>query len=542
MIQAPRRVVRALPQIAVVQIDDAPQVMKTKVAAYARVSTEKEEQEDSFERQVEHYTQMITANPEWTMVEVYKDPGITGTKAEKRPDFLRMIDDCRAGKIDKILVKSVSRFARNTVDALNYIRELRDMHISVQFESENIDTLTPGGEVLLTILAAMAEQESRTMSNNIKWAFQKKFEKGEVTINTGLMLGYRKAGKDADGRVVYEIVEEEAEIIRRIYREYLNGHTITQIIHGLEADGVRNKRGSTKWNYNAITGILTNEKYTGNAYLGKTYKPDVLSKKRYKNDGEKAPMYYAENSHPAIVTMEMFNMVKLEMARRKEEKDKAVGSSRYTSKYPMSGLLICGTCGSRLRRHVRRVGSGKTVPSWGCANRIVNGRAVCDSHHVNEDVLYATYHAAVETMIEDAGAILGTIQTEAEAELQPRNKAAMDEVEQQIIELQEQVLDLHKQKRAMAISNAYYDAQIEEYSQKLETLETRQRELQTADARYATVKMWLEDFQQHLQSGDAADDRDGNIMKTLVEAIIVWDDRIEVRFKCGAIVKQEYEK
>ena len=202
---------------------------------------------------------------------------------------------------------------------------------------------------------------------------------------------------------VYEIVEEEAEIIRRIYREYLNGSTITQIMHSLEADGIRTKRGAVKWHHNAITSILTNEKYTGNAYLGKTYKPDVLSKKRYRNDGEKAPMYYAENSHPAIISTEVFNMVKLEMERRKEEKNKAVGSSRYTSKYPMSGLLICGTCGSRLRRHVRRVGSGKMVPSWGCANRIVNGRAVCDSHHINEDVLFATYHAAVKAMIEDAG-------------------------------------------------------------------------------------------------------------------------------------------
>lgn len=189
---------------------------------------------------------------------MYPDPGITGTKAEKRPEFMKMIEDCRAGKIEKIMVKSVSRFARNTVDALNYIRELRDMNVSVQFESENIDTLTPGGEVLLTILAAMAEQESRTMSNNIKWAYQKKFEKGEVTINTGLMLGYRKAGKDEDGRAVYAIVEEEAEIIRRIYREYLNGSTITQIMHSLEADGVKTKRGAVKWHHNAITSISVN--------------------------------------------------------------------------------------------------------------------------------------------------------------------------------------------------------------------------------------------------------------------------------------------
>lgn len=170
----------------------------------------------------------------------------------------------------------------------------------------------------------------------------------------------------------------------------------------------------------------------------------------------------------------------------------------------------------------------------------MNGRAVCDSHHINEDVLYAAYHAAVKAMIEDAGALLKVIQTETEMEMQPGNKAAMDKVEQQIIELQERVLDLHKQKRAMAISDAYYNAQVNEYSQQLEALEARQQALQTAESRYATVKMWLADFQQHMQSGDATDDRDGSIMKTLVEAIIVWDDHIEVRFKCGATVEQKY--
>lgn len=170
----------------------------------------------------------------------------------------------------------------------------------------------------------------------------------------------------------------------------------------------------------------------------------------------------------------------------------------------------------------------------------MNGRAVCDSHHINEDVLYATYHAAVKAMIEDAGVLLEVIQTETEMEMQPGNKAAMDEVEQQIIALQEKVLDLHKQKRAMAISDAYYNAQVNDYSQQLGALESRQQALQTADARYAAVRMWLAAFRQHMQEGDATDDRDGSIMKTLVEAIIVWDDRIEVRFKCGATVEQKY--
>lgn len=172
----------------------------------------------------------------------------------------------------------------------------------------------------------------------------------------------------------------------------------------------------------------------------------------------------------------------------------------------------------------------------------MNGRAVCDSHHINEDVLYATYHAAVEAMIEDAGALLEVIQTETEMEMQPGNKAAMDEVEQQIIELQERVLDLHKQKRAMAISDAYYNAQVNDYSQQLAALEDRQQALQTADARYATVRMWLADFQQHMQEGDATDDRDGKMMKSLVESIIIWPDCMEIHFKRGVNIEQKYVK
>ena len=441
-----RRTVREIPRAAILQIDTT-EIAKLVVVAYARVSTEKEEQEDSFERQVSHYTTLITSKPEWSFGGIYADPGITGTRAEKRPDFMRMIADCRAGKINKILVKSISRFARNTVDALNYIRELKELGISIYFENENIDTLTPGGEVLITILAAMAEQESRTMSTNIKWTYQKKFKNGEVILNTGLMLGYTKAGrKDEEGREIYEINEAEATIVRRIYREYLAGTTITRICRGLEEDGIPTKLGKKRWQYSVVNSILTNEKYTGDAVLGKTFKPDVLSKYRQKNNGQ-APMYYAEGTHPAIIDKEMFEMVRVEMQRRKDEKVTAVGNSKYTSKYPFSGLLICGECGHKLRRHVRRVGSGLMVPAWGCSNRISNGRAQCDSHHVNEDTLQNTYTAAIRDMIEDAEEIMAAVKESAGLVMEPENRAALDRIEQEIIDLQNAVLELHKAKQ-----------------------------------------------------------------------------------------------
>lgn len=533
-----RRIVTAVPSVGASAARTDREYVKEPVAAYARVSTEKEEQEDSFERQVEHYTKMIQTNPKWSFVEAYADPGITGTKADKRPNFMRMIDDCRAGKIKKVLVKSVSRFARNTVDALTYIRELKDLGVSVYFESENIDTMTPGGDVLLTILAAMAEQESRTISANIKWAYQKKFEKGEVTINTGLMLGYEKAGKTEDGRTQYRIIEEEAAIVRRIYREYIGGKTITQISQGLREDGLVSKRGCSTWCSNTITNILKNEKYAGNAVLGKTYKPDVLSKKRFKNDGSKSPMYYAENTHPAIIDEETFELAKEEMERRQNDKQKAVGRSRYSSKYPFSGILVCGNCGSRLRRHLRKVGSGKRVPAWGCANRIINGRAVCDSHHVNEDVLQRTYLAALQTMVDGSEEIIEAIEKSAASEM--RTDTDIDNIDQQIIAIQEEVLTLHRQKQRLAITEEDYQKRLAAFGEQMKELEEQRKQDRTAENRYAAMRLWLDEFKEHTESGDFMNDADGSIVKALVEKIIVKDASMEICFKCGVSIEQEY--
>ena len=540
---ATKRVVREIPRIDILQVSVDTEKDLLPVAAYARVSTEKDEQEDSFERQVEHYTQMINANKDWRMVEVYRDPGISGTRAEKRPDFLRMIDDCRAGKIKKILVKSISRFARNTVDALQYIRDLRDLGISVYFENENLDTLTPGGEVLITILAAMAEQESRTISTNIKWAWQRKFQEGEIILNTGLMLGYnRLPDDDEDGHAIYEINEDEAEIVRRIYREFIAGVTVTRICRGLERDGIPTKLGKKVWRTSVIKSILTNEKYTGNAVLGKTYKPDVLTKYRQKNDGSKAPMYYAENTHPAIIDAEMFELAKAEMKRRQDAAAATTGSSRYTSKYPFSGLLVCGICGATLRRHTRTVGSGKYVPAWGCASRIKDGRAICDSHHVNEDVLERTYTAAIMQMTENAAEVIETVSEGAMLALEPENRARLNEIEQEIISTQERALDLHKKKVAHQITDAEYTDAINECSERMKALEAQQKELQSKATRYGEVKAWLEAFQQHSAAGDIVTPEDAIVMKTLVDKIIVKDTGIEVRCKCGVAIEQEYVK
>ena len=536
---APRRTVREIPSSMVFDLGALTEVKKTKVAAYARVSTEKEEQEDSFERQVAYYTTKIQSNMAWDFVGIYADPGITGTRAEKRPEFMRMIADCRAGKIEKVLVKSISRFARNTVDSLNYIRELRDLGISVCFENENIDTMTPGGEVLITILSAMAEQESRTMSTNIKWSYQKKFQNGEVVLNTGLMLGYKKVGQDEDGHFIYEIEEAEAEIVRRIYREYISGVTITQICKSLQRDGILTKLGKCEWRHSVIRSILTNEKYTGNAILGKTFKPDVLTKYRQKNTGQ-APKYYAEGTHPAIIDKEMWDLARREETRRKEYRERTVGAGRYSSKYALSGLLICGHCGHTMRRQVRTMGTGKKVASWGCTLRIEKGRQFCtESRNVNEDVLIAAYLRALNKVAGSMDDYLQMISENCSMIMKPKLKRELADIEQEIIDIQEEVLSLHKQKQQGLLAPAEFNKRVGDHKARMEKLQERQRQIYEKQGNTLAVEYWLNQFQDATERKDEAA-IEPTVIKTLVEKIVVDNQReiVDIHFKCGVIITE----
>ena len=253
---------------------------KLRVAAYCRVSTDSDEQATSYETQIEHYTSFIQKNPEWELAGIFADDGISGTNTKKREEFNRMIDECMAGKIDMIITKSISRFARNTLDCLKYIRELKSKNIPVFFEKENINTMDSKGEVLLTIMASLAQQESQSLSQNVKLGLQYRYQQGLVQVNHNRFLGYTK---DEDGRLV--IVPEEAEIVKRIYREYLEGASLAQIGDGLEADGILTGAGKKQWLATTIKKILSNEKYIGDALLQKTYTVDFLSKKRVKNNG-----------------------------------------------------------------------------------------------------------------------------------------------------------------------------------------------------------------------------------------------------------------
>ena len=290
---------------------------------------------------------------------VFSDEGISGTYTKKRAGFNKMIEEAMEGNIDYIITKSISRFARNTLDCLKYIRKLKENNIPVYFEKENINTMDAKGEVLLTIMASLAQQESQSLSQNVKLGFQYRFQQGQVQVNHNRFLGYTK---DEEGKLV--IVPEEAKIIKRIYREYLEGASLRDIKEGLEKDKIVNGAGNKKWHVSNLNQILTNEKYMGDALLQKTYTVDFLNKKRVKNDGI-APQYYVENSHEAIIPKEIFMRVQEEMDRRANMVSGKGKRRIYSSKYALSSIVYCSKCGDIYRR-IAWNNRGKKYTVWRC--------------------------------------------------------------------------------------------------------------------------------------------------------------------------------
>lgn len=344
---------------------------KIRVAAYCRVSTDSEEQASSYEIQIEHYTNYIKKNKEWELAGIFADDGITGTNTKKREEFNRMIEECMAGNIDMIITKSISRFARNTLDCLKYIRQLKDKNIAVFFEKENINTMDSKGEVLLTIMASLAQQESQSLSQNVKLGIQYRYQQGEVQVNHKRFLGYTKA---ENKQLVIDPVG--AEVVKRIYREYLEGASLLQIARGLEADDILTAAGKAKWRPETLKKILQNEKYIGDALLQKTYTVDFLSKKRVKNNGI-VPQYYVENSHEPIIPRELFMQVQEEMVRRANLRGGKGGKKRvYSSKYALSSIVYCGHCGDIYRRvHWNNRGYKSIV--WRCVSRLDEKGSEC---------------------------------------------------------------------------------------------------------------------------------------------------------------------
>lgn len=355
------------------------QTEKKRVCAYARVSTDQEKQGESLENQMTYYENLISLNPDYEFAGIFADRGITGTK-DARPEFQRMLNLCREGKIDLIITKSISRFARNTVVVLQTVRELKDIGVEVRFEKENINTLSGDGELMLTVLSSFAQEESKNVSDNMKWRYRKKFENGEIVINTKRFLGY---DKDANGNLV--INSKEAEIVKRIYSEYLAGDGSFKIAKRLKAEGIPTVTGS-RWNEASVLDILKNEKYKGDAILQKTYRDNHINKLKKRNKGER-DSFYIEDNHPAIVAKEVWEQVQHEMKKRAEAKGNFAGSNKSQNRYPLTGKLFCSKCGSPLRRRTWNSKHSCRKIVWQCSNYIKNGKDACSGTIIEDSVI-----------------------------------------------------------------------------------------------------------------------------------------------------------
>ena len=406
----PNRTVRYIPATINVREMIRSTYRQLRVAAYCRVSTKQDEQINSYENQKKIYTDRINSEPNWTLVEIFADKGITGTSTKKRDDFNRMIRYCKQGKIDMIITKSVSRFARNTVDCLKYIRMLKKMNVDVYFEEQGIHSLDNGAEFYITIYGCIAQSESENMSSNIIIGQTQSHKDGKAAFHCKRLLGYTRS---ETGQI--EIVPEQAEIVKRIYDRFLSGESIETIAESLTAEGIETPMGKTVWSKSVIASILTNEKYKGDILTNKTYVTDPISKVTKINNGER-PQHYIENHHPAIIDSATFGRVQEEMARRNgKRKIKQVGTKteqgKYSSKYALTELLVCGECKTPYRRCTWTVGGKKKIV-WRCINRLDYGKKLCHtSPTIEENVLQDAIMSAIMKTAKQNIEVLTTLKT-----------------------------------------------------------------------------------------------------------------------------------
>ena len=510
-----------------------------RVAAYCRDSTDDEEQKTSYEAQIGYYTEKINQNPEWQMAGIFADEGISGTQAKKRPEFLKMIRLCRQRKIDIILTKSLSRFARNTVDSLGYIRELRALGIAVISEKENINTLTAESEMLITIMSCFAQAESESISKNVSWGVRQSFKNGNVPMQYARLLGYRK-GHDGNA----EIIPEEAEVVKEIYRCYLDGMSMNLIADRLNEKGLTTKGGSSPYRKTVVQRILTNEKYTGDALLQKTYVTDCITKKTRKNNGE-LPMYLVKNHHEPIISRSDFNRVQEEMARRSAKRTIAdkltkTGQGKYSAKYALSELLICGECGEHYRR-VTWTAKGFKEIKWRCVSRIQYGKKKCHSSPtVDEQALHRAIVSAVNefcTVKDDVAKALRESITEV---LDPNQNGSIQAAQQRIDELARNMDELimlatvpETAENAMS-DIAKFSEEMKMLREFIETEKAKQAATQRGSDEVNTIleRLGQEDFTL-IEYDDVA-------ARQLIEKITVASkDAITVRFKGGFEIRKD---
>ena len=535
----PKRTVSVIePQKSI--LVDKEKYHQKRVAAYCRVSTDSEEQLTSYQNQMRVYTEMIAANKEWEFAGLYADEGISGTRADKRPEFQRMIRDCQNGKIDYIITKSVSRFARNTVECLEYVRSLKAQGIGIFFEEQNIDTLKNESELYLVIYAGFAQSESESISKHITWTYRKKFEEGKVSFQYKNFLGYRK-GADSQP----EIVPEEAAIVERIYEMFLAGQPVKVIAQTLQAEKIEIPGKNLSFSKNMIMNILRNEKYCGDCILQKTVTVDCISKTRKVNQGE-APMYIVENNHPAIISREVFNRAQEELIRRqalraKSDKTSITATGKY-SKYALTEVLQCAECGSRYRR-VTWTAHGRKKIVWRCISRLDYGTKHCkDSITVEEEALHGAVVRALNRFhTEDESTYLALMKaTIGEAIGINGGSEEIDLLTRRIDTLNKRMLDLVNETVAAGKDVESSEDEFKGISDQIEQLNRRIAAIQENVHKDGSRQARLEEIQSIIAKRSANETQyDDSIVRQMIECIKVHrNGRLTIIFGGGYEIEE----
>lgn len=505
-----------------------------RVVAYCRVSTKQEEQLNSYETQKNYYTERINAESNWTLVGIFADKGITGTSVKNRDEFNKMIKLCKRGKVDMIITKSISRFARNTLDCLKYTRMLKAIGVDVFFEEQGIHSTQPGAEFYITIYGSIAQSESENISANVKFGKAQSAREGNVPFHYKNFLGYRKG---EDGKP--EIVPEEAETVRFIYESFLAGDSFGGIKVKLEGKGILSPSGTPTWRYSTIQSILTNEKYAGDAIINKTYIEDCISKKVKVNNGERQK-FYVENNHPAIIDKVTFARVQEELARRNGKlKVKQVGTKteqgKYSSKYALTELLVCGECKTPYRRCTWTV-KGKKKIVWRCISRLDYGKKYChESPTVEESVLHEAIMNAIMRTANENVELLKTLKLHIGMGLD------IGESEDKTLDIQIKIAEIDAEFKAML--NAISSDTVEAFDeQRAKELMDEKSQLQQQLADIAERKQKRESAKNRLDEiftildglRNRPMDYDDRLVRQILECVVVESkERIKVVFIGG---------
>ncbi len=470
--------------------DTVIKVAKRKVCAYARVSTDQDDQLNSYKTQINEYAERIKANEQWEFVGMYADEGISGTGLKKRVSFMNMIDDARAGKIDLILTKSLSRFSRNTVDSITIIRELRELNVEVFFEKENLYSSDPKVDFMLTIFSSIAQEEARNISENVKWGIRKRFKEGKVKINTKRFLGY---DKDTEGNLV--INETEAQTIKMIFNMYVAGKSYRDICNHLIENNLANGRGEVSWNPSSIKSILENEKYMGDLILQKRVVMDYLTHKSLKNDGL-APKYHVMNNHPGIVSKELFQLAKVMQENKANNK-----SSTFKEKYPLSGIVYCAACGRPMNRHYYNYNQHNQRIVLSCKNNYHN-QMPCSARPIDNETLELACGDAIKSLnLLDNNIIKSTLEILSSSLDKDTTHDSINALQNQINETENEIIDLIQEKikdtdtsKAKYYNEIYLSKKdlIETYKSQIKDLERNLIENHKNKERMKSIESFLE--------------------------------------------------